>query len=331
MTAPKEIKQRALELSSQGLSAEKVLKALDKEFNHSSDIPGERTIYRWRKEKPADSIQVPETPKPAVSTNLILANKKEHFDQLAEVAKALLIECDYLEDFIENPKKDEQQKEYMHPVGDEYWPVSRSQISLSLKNNLDAISGVIYGYEGWDISKIYPRIDIECLVSHLEEECSEVKLKGFAKAIEENPYEIIDTLRVLCRRKIFKGTCSICKDWTEISQLTTSEALLLERKKEHFDYLIGIANSLLDNVYLWGQDKENLAARLGQRYNFLLVEVYSPLDWESFESHLKEEYPALESKQLLDIIDEDPVGLVRALEIVVKRGTLKGRCSTCPE
>jgi len=168
MAAPKEIKKRALELNSQGLSAEKVVRELEKESPNSMDIPCPKTIYRWRKEKPA-------------------------------------------------------------------------------------------------------------------------------------------------------------------TKLEASEVLVLERMREHFDYLIGIAKSLLDNVYLWGHDPENIAARLSQRYNFLLAEVYSLLDWESFESHLKEEYPDLAPKTMWDIIDEDPVGTVRILELIVKRGAFTGTCPVCQD
>ncbi|MFC1924790.1 hypothetical protein ACFLXA_05460 [Chloroflexota bacterium] len=211
MAVPKEIKQRALEL--QGLSADKVVRELAKEFPNSTDIPCPKTIYRWRKEKALTEIKVSSTLRLSLSSSLAVVNKKEHFDQLALVAKALLNVHDYLENTSKNPSKDEQCKEYAQPSGDEYWPLSHAELSSSLQRNLDVMNGVIHGYEGWDESKIFPRIDIECLVYHLGEECSEVKSKGFSKAIEENPYEVIDNLRVLCRRKTFKGTCPVCQDW----------------------------------------------------------------------------------------------------------------------
>lgn len=144
----------------------------------------------------------------------VIAKKQEdHFNYVLEIAKALLTTFDYLEDVQENPDKGEQHKEYIQAMSDGYRPLSRAELSSGLQRNLAVMHGLIMGYEGWDESKIYPRIDIECLISHLEEECSEVKSKELYQAIEENPYKVIDSLRVLCRKKRFKDTCSICQDW----------------------------------------------------------------------------------------------------------------------
>ena len=49
---------------------------------------------------------------------------------------------------------------------------------------------------------------------HLKSELpEELKTELFYKIIEQQPYETIETLRLLAERKIFNGVCSVCRDW----------------------------------------------------------------------------------------------------------------------
>ena len=47
---------------------------------------------------------------------------------------------------------------------------------------------------------------------HLSSDASGKYFKEMAKT---EPFELIQILRVLVRRRMFKGTCAICKDWYE--------------------------------------------------------------------------------------------------------------------
>lgn len=60
--------------------------------------------------------------------------------------------------------------------------------------------------------KIYPQHDFEFLVAHLKKECPIVARKGLDKAVERDPYAVIEALRVISRRKTLKGKCDICED-----------------------------------------------------------------------------------------------------------------------
>ena len=70
--------------------------------------------------------------------------------------------------------------------------------------DLDCMSSVGVGHSAWDW---------DCLLSHLQAECPEVEAKGFEQAVRETPYEVIDALRLMARRKTLKGTCPVCEEW----------------------------------------------------------------------------------------------------------------------
>jgi len=144
-------------------------------------------------------------------TNPVVAKRREdHFDHLAGIAKAILTVEDYLEDMFENP---EPTTEYVFRTGDGNYPASREELTSSLQNNIGIIRGEVPTESGWDENKECAEFDIDCLIDHLKVECPEVASKGFYQAVEENPYEVIDKLRVLSRRKTFGGTCPVCQDW----------------------------------------------------------------------------------------------------------------------
>jgi len=53
--------------------------------------------------------------------------------------------------------------------------------------------------------------DLQNFMSHLEVEYPEIKSKGFLHIVKDNPYELIQTLKILAQRKLFKGTCPVCE------------------------------------------------------------------------------------------------------------------------
>ncbi|MBN2099833.1 MAG: hypothetical protein JW753_09595 [Dehalococcoidia bacterium] len=62
-------------------------------------------------------------------------------------------------------------------------------------------------------SDVYRNPDLECFGWHLDGENCKIQAMGVSKAHDDIPYEVIETLRIVARRKTFKGTCSVCRDW----------------------------------------------------------------------------------------------------------------------
>ena len=55
--------------------------------------------------------------------------------------------------------------------------------------------------------------DVDCLISHIEAEYPEIESDNLSTIMRDNPFELIEILGILARRKTFKGTCPVCKDW----------------------------------------------------------------------------------------------------------------------
>ncbi|HEY87145.1 MAG TPA: hypothetical protein G4O06_03855 [Dehalococcoidia bacterium] len=84
-----------------------------------------------------------------------------------------------------------------------YYHLTKEQLSERLKENIVLAE---HKYERWFF--------YDCFVQHLTTELpEELKGKGFFDIVNEQPYELIDVLRVLATRKTFKGECQVCKDW----------------------------------------------------------------------------------------------------------------------
>ena len=195
MAYPEAIKRRALELS-KGRSAAHVLKILEQEFKEQY-MPDERTIRRWRKEKP----MAPEAQKRIELEWLLMESMKEHFEHLTDVARTLL--ANGLDTVEPKRSKGDEFEPAEYIVWDGYFEkatVNQDQLSDMLDDNIP-LAASKHG------------LDFDCFLSHLEVEYSDIESKGLWKVIRENPYELIETLRVLARRKTFKGTCPVCENW----------------------------------------------------------------------------------------------------------------------
>lgn len=201
MTYPEHIKKRAMALSDEGRSAGKVLEALKREFPDEAYLPFERTIRRWPKTKPAihtDSEQ-------GKTPSSVPENRKGHNQRLADVANSLL--DNDLSSALHGwtTKRITGQVKYIltkkGKVG-KYYDLTEQQLSERLKENVVLAE---HKYERWFFH--------DCFLPHLESELpEELKTKGFFDVVKEQPYELIETLRVLAARGIFKGTCQVCKD-----------------------------------------------------------------------------------------------------------------------
>jgi hypothetical protein len=101
----------------------------------------------------------------------------------------------------------------------------REDLSAWLQRNLDIASGrdcpALGEYESRDdgiapplpAMKVYPDYDFECLIAHLRDECPIVGREGLDQAVQQDPYAIIDAVRLASRKGTFKGKCEVCKDW----------------------------------------------------------------------------------------------------------------------
>lgn len=136
-----------------------------------------------------------------------VARRREwHFDRLADIASAFLINgidtvMPSIDTVMPRTIRGDEYGRSKYTVGEQEVEISNFELSLALQAN---IQSVLSRFSPWDIT---------CLIYHLKAESPEIESKGFTDVVRENPYELIDRLRVLARRKLFKGTCPICQDW----------------------------------------------------------------------------------------------------------------------
>lgn len=201
MTAPENIKRRAIELHSQGLSVEKVRKALDKQFNHSSDVPVERTIYRWLKEAKEVQSATSETPSQQRSEPQVSKNWEEHIEHLAAMANTILRGRYNLIDTWEN-KAGRPAPYIIQDRGGTGIGANREELDNALR------------WDIWEACVKHSERDIyEILMPHLRAEHKSVNSKESQKVCDENPYDTIKILIKIARKQTFKGKCTICQDW----------------------------------------------------------------------------------------------------------------------
>jgi hypothetical protein len=81
-------------------------------------------------------------------------------------------------------------------------PVTFEEMKHMLGGNLERAEAI------YDRTIIY-----EYLQPHLKAECPVIHSKGFLRAVEENPYEVIECLRLLADRGTFQGVCPVCATW----------------------------------------------------------------------------------------------------------------------
>lgn len=200
MTYSKYLVQRAIELSD-GRSAGEILKTLSAEFD-IYDLPDERTIRRWCKNKPKSNIEQEHN----LMYKYIYENRKEHFEQLALVAKTLLDNDLSSVSKILDINHNLEQGIYIltkeNRIGN-YDYLTQKQLSEIIMDNITLAE---HKYETWFFYK--------CFLTHLtSEDVKDLKGKGFFDVVKEQPYRLIEVLRIIAARKTFKGTCPVCKDW----------------------------------------------------------------------------------------------------------------------
>ena len=198
MAHPEQIKKRAMELGDERGSPGNVLKALIREFPNESYLPTERTIRRWLKDKPATVVSNEQKTPSTVS-----GNWEEHNAKLASVADKLL-DSD-LKRIIKRgvPRRDLKYHLYDENETDILEEFTDEDLSGRLEENLLT---VYRDYTDWFYKN--------CFIPHLFAEWSEdVQTKMSRALLYDEPYLLIETLRLLAERKTFKGSCPVCKDW----------------------------------------------------------------------------------------------------------------------
>jgi len=205
MGYPEHIIRRAIELK-KGRSAGAVLRILGKEFPKEELASlNVRTILRWEKTR-SEALVEPSVRIEKEQRDIPLSyheNWKEHNAKLVGVANRLL------ENDLNRVMK------WVISTGDvEYQLFDESEVHLLQRLTVDDLAGkfednITLAYQ--DYTEWFLKT---CFLPHLYAEWSdELKNKGFYIIAEEQPYQLIETLRLLAERKTFKGTCPICKDW----------------------------------------------------------------------------------------------------------------------
>ena len=190
MLFSEEYKKRAIELYKEH-TAEETLGILTKEFIDRPS-PTERTLTRWKNDEPLSKHDDQQNPQ-SDNASLMARNERplqEHFEQMALIAKTLLGGLDIVE----------------YKEEDDYEIVNSKTLTVSLSRDevVKKLKGNAYRaqveFRSLGLFKYF--------LTHLEGEdrsCGEL-----AKYTEEHPLGLINLLKLLVLKKVFKGVCPIC-------------------------------------------------------------------------------------------------------------------------
>ena len=135
---------------------------------------------------------------------LLLDRINQHFNRLLEIIDTLLAKDLDCISVNPDPKSDDDIYIAWQRDGNT-GSLSKESLALLLGDNLEDVMSEYDEWEqGWFASH---------LQADVEAEFPEVVSKEFADLCMDNPYEVIETLKILRARKIFRGTCTICKPW----------------------------------------------------------------------------------------------------------------------
>lgn len=132
--------------------------------------------------------------------------RAEHFAELSSIAKSLLVNG---LDNVSSPSwttNQSRQVKYLLPnqnAASGYDEITEEQLASRLDSNMAAI----IKDKDWFFR--------HCFIPHLKSELPEaLGTKLFFKVVEEQPYELIEILRMLAAKRTFRGTCRVCEDWS---------------------------------------------------------------------------------------------------------------------
>lgn len=198
MAFSEQVRQRAIELN-RGRSPREVRRWLDREFPDELSLPDERTIRRWRATESTthavqEQSQIPSS---------VPANWKEHNEKLAGVADRLL--ANDLKRVMKWVASTGQIEYHLFDDEEILHRLTEDDLAGQFEQNIIL---TFHDYTEWFYAN--------CFLPHLYAEWpEELKNKGLSIVAEEQPYQLIETLRLLAERKTFKGTCPVCKEWQQ--------------------------------------------------------------------------------------------------------------------
>lgn len=124
--------------------------------------------------------------------------KFDHFKRMAEIAE-IMVNRNNLDTVFPNKRKDKpfDKIEYWMGTPTDSEPINAREISDLLGQNYD------------DLHEEGDYFEADCFISHFNAERPGLKIPD---DIDSKTFEIIQTLKILASRKMFKGTCDVCKD-----------------------------------------------------------------------------------------------------------------------
>ncbi len=185
-----EYKKRAIDLN-KNRTAKETLGILTKEYNVQP--PTERTLARWNNDKGLTRHSDQQIQQ--ANNELLTARNewllREHFERMASIAQKLLTGLGGVE----------------HKGGDNYEIINSKVLTLSLSRDEVVKKLKENAYRAQQ--EYRPLGAFKYFLTHLEEE--EPSCRELAKYTEEHPLELINLLKFLALKKVFKGVCPICK------------------------------------------------------------------------------------------------------------------------
>ena len=191
MAFSKKYKKRALELYDEHGAMKAVFKNLESEFK---DIipPDERTIRRWNEARPVYLANERITTNP-----IILASIKKHQRELAKVAKLLL----------------DNDLDLIVPIellGEIYYAEELDKDKYKLFKDGWVTKLFLYNLENAR-EHFRPLDTVDMFEEHFKYETTSGK--SLNELMKEQPFELMKLLQTLLQRRMFKGTCAVCRDW----------------------------------------------------------------------------------------------------------------------
>ena len=154
-----------------------------------------RTDKRFVRERRKELAAAEEVLKEHVKKKIdpiAIKRKGEHFNHLAEIAGKI-----WPPNMNIAPGDESSGYDYLVGEYNSAQEVTTEQLCSILTRNYE---------QAYDQYGLY---DVECFETHLRFEVTDFE----SKELSTYTYELVETLMLLAKRKTFKGTCPVCKDW----------------------------------------------------------------------------------------------------------------------
>ncbi|MBN2463857.1 MAG: hypothetical protein JXB43_09710 [Dehalococcoidia bacterium] len=177
-------KKRMLKLHEAGKSNEEIASLSGRNVRTVSKHLAEARAYQQRNARMIDP--------------LIIEAKRKHFTDMAAIVSALL--ANGLDTVRKHSSIEGTEKIiYSTLIGDSMEVLSHEQLGDRLRVNM-GLKWVRMNAE-----------DIDRFLAHLKADYHELEFRDILTIVAENPYELIEAIRLLIRRGTLKGECDICE------------------------------------------------------------------------------------------------------------------------